>query len=239
MTDPFGRAIRDAHYDRYSEPLRRIDGSDREDHPIEALYFETFAPEDAEGERLVDHLQGPLLDLGCGVGRHALFFQERFETVAVEASEAIVATARDRGVEDVRFGDMFALRERFSRDRFRSAMAVGTQLGLAESMRGLSAFLGDLAAVTTADATAMLDAYDPAHPASGELLGHRGDPTPSLAFRLFHFEYEGTVGPELLVRLWSPRRLREATVGTGWTLSTVRRGDDGPYYRTFFEKSGA
>jgi len=47
---------------------------------------------------------------------------------------------RDRGVVDVREGDMFALRDAFERDRFASALAIGTQIGLAGSMRGLSAF---------------------------------------------------------------------------------------------------
>jgi len=43
---------------------------------------------------------------------------------------------RDRGVVDVREGDMFALRDAFERDRFASALAIGTQIGLAGSMRG-------------------------------------------------------------------------------------------------------
>ena len=236
MPDPFGRAIREFHRGEMDEPLRRLDGADREDHPIEAFYFGEFEPETADDELLVDHLAGPLLDLGCGAGRHALFFQDRFETAAVDVSEALVATARDRGVRDARRGDMFALRGQFPPNRFRSALAVGTQVGLAGSLRGVSAFLGDLSCVTTTDATAVLDAYDPTRPGCSDLLGYRADPTPGLAFRAFHFEYGGRVGPELLFRLLSPARLREAAVGTGWALSGVRRDQDGPYYRAFLEK---
>jgi SAM-dependent methyltransferase len=237
MPDPFGRAIRDVHRGELDEPLRRFDGDEAEDaHPIERFYFTPFNDEYEENARLVDHVGGPLLDLGCGVGRHALYFQKLYEVVGIEVSEHLVETARERGVEDARVGDMFALREEFDRDRFASTLSVGTQLGLAGSMRGISEFLGDLAYVTTPDATAVLDTYDPTDPACEELLGYREDPTPGLAYRVFHFEYAGDVGPTLLFRLASPDRFREAAVGTGWNVVETRRGEGGPHYRAFLEK---
>jgi len=114
---------------------------------------------------------------------------------------------RDRGVVDVREGDMFALRDAFERDRFASALAIGTQIGLAGSMRGLSAFLGDLAFVTTPGATAVIDSYDPDHPGAADLLGYREDPTPGLAHRVMWFAYDGETDPTLHFRLFAPDRL--------------------------------
>lgn len=38
-----------------------------------------------------------------------------------------------------------------------------------------------------------------------------------------HFEYEGAVGETLLFRLFSPDRIREATVGTGWDVAEIWR----------------
>ncbi|MGM0590481.1 MAG: class I SAM-dependent methyltransferase, partial [Halobacteriota archaeon] len=167
MTDAFGRAIRDHARGGRDEPLLHRDGGETVEHPIESFYFTGFDPEaNAGDEWLASQLKGPLVDLGAGAGRHALYFQERFETVALEPSPALVETMGDRGVDDAREGDMFALREQFSRDRFGSALANGTQLGLAGSMRGLTAFFGDLAHVTAPDATAVLDCYDPTHPAT-------------------------------------------------------------------------
>jgi SAM-dependent methyltransferase len=238
MSDPFGRAIRDFHRDELEEPLQRYDGEEvEESHPIERFYFTPFNDEYEENARLADHLQGPLVDLGCGVGRHALYFQKLFDVVAVEVSEHLVETARARGVEDARVGDMFALREQFDRDRFGSALSVGTQLGLAGSVRSHSAFLGDLAHVTRPDATAVVDQYDPTDPDCTDLLGYRADPTTGLAYRVFHFEYQGDVGPTLLFRLLSPDRLREAAIGTGWTVVDVQTSDSGSHYRAFLEKS--
>jgi hypothetical protein len=257
MSDPFGRAIRDHHRGEREEPLVQRDGDWAREHPIERFYFSSFTGE-SDGERwLESRLDGPLLDLGAGAGRHALYFQERSETVAVEVSDHLVETMADRGVEDARRGDMFALREQFDRDRFRSALAIGTQLGLAGSMDGIRRFLNDLAYVTTPDATAVVDCYDPERVASGEgdesgegdggsggeereangMLGFRDDPAPGLASRVMHFEYEGDVSETLLFRLFGPDRLREAAVPTGWSVAEVRYGDEEtPHYRAALAK---
>jgi hypothetical protein len=235
MTDLFGRAVADHFHDRMETPLFVRDGNDRREHPIRAFYLDPFDPESDAGSWLASWVRGPLLDLGAGAGRHALVFGARGETVAVDSSEALVEVMRDRGVTDARVGDMFALRERFARDRFGSALVVGTQSGLAGSMQGLRQWLGDLAYVTDAKATAVVDGYDPGHDVVDDLLGFRVDPTPGLAHRVFHFAYEGDVSETLLFRLFSPDRLREATVGTGWTIADVRRGE-GSYYRAALGK---
>ncbi|WP_049906250.1 class I SAM-dependent methyltransferase [Halorubrum tebenquichense] len=238
MTDAFGRAVRDHHRGDRTDHLYHCDGEERREHPIEAFYFAEFDPESDAGSWLASRLRGPLVDLGAGAGRHALRFQERFETVAVEPSRALVETMRERGVEDAREGDMFDLRGAFDRDRFASALAIGTQIGLAGSMRGLSEFLGDLAFVTTPDATAVVDCYDPDHSETADLLGHREDPTPGLGHRVMRFEYAGETDRTLRFGLFSPDRLREAAIGTGWAVEAVDREGtgEGPHYRAALAK---
>lgn len=237
--DPFGRALLDFHRGEQDEPLRQHgDGYGRE-HPIQRFYFSGFAPGSSPGDAwLLDRLDldGPVLDMGAGAGRHALDLQERTETVAIEPSEHLVTAMRERGVEDPRRGDMFALSRQFDRDRFRSALAVGTQLGLAGSMDGLRAFLTDLARVTDPGGRAVLDCYDPEAEGASDLLGFRDDPTPGLAHRVMHFEYEGDVGPTLHFRLFAPDRLRGACTGSRWTVADVRYGEEGVHYRAALER---
>ncbi|PSQ15658.1 SAM-dependent methyltransferase [Halobacteriales archaeon QS_8_69_26] len=238
-SDPYGRAIRDHYLHEREYPLIDRDGADAREHPIERFYFREVTG-DAEGNAWAeDHLgpEGPLLDMGAGVGRHALYFQEYVETVAIEVSDHLVETMRDRGVADARRGDMFDLRSSFDRDRFRSAFARGTQATLAGSMAGLRTFLSDLAHVTTPDATAVFDGFDPAHERAPDLLGYRSDPAPGLAYRTYHFEYEGDVGPTLLFRLFGPDRVREATAGTPWRVADVHEGSvRNPHYEVALAK---
>jgi len=221
MADPFGRAIRDHHLGEREHPLVDRDGDTTREHPIEQFYFSGV--EDTNIAWLDEHLSGPLLELGAGAGRHALVLQERYETVATEVSEPLVRTMRERGVADARRADMFDLRAAFEADRFGSAFARGTQVGLAGSLDALTEFLQDLAAVTTPRATAVLDAIDPGHERAADLIGHRPDPTPGLAHRAYHERYRGEVGETLLFRLFSPERFRQATLDTPWHVHDVRR----------------
>lgn len=222
--DPFGRALRDEFLGTRAQPLIQRDGADSLEHPIQSFYFDSRSVNDDTGRWLENWLQGPSLDMGAGIGRDALYFQQQFETVAIETSDALVETMRERGVDDARNVDMFELRSAFDADRYRSALSYGTQLGLARSMSGLRQFLNDLADVTQPDATAVLDGYDPTEVGVKELLGYRADPTPGLAYRVMHFEYGEIVGPTLLFRLFSVDRLQEAVADTRWDVAAVRRG---------------
>ena len=238
MPSPFGSALRDHHRGQRDAPLVARDGEQTREHPIEQFYFGTYPDDASDADWLISWLDGPLLDVGAGVGEHALYFQERFETVAIEPDAALVETMCDRGVTDAREADMFALPESFARDRFRSVLVHGTQLGLAGSRHGLRAFLGDLSHVTTADATAVVDCYDPSTDGVSERLGYRDDPTPGLAHRVLTVEYDGDVGETLLFRLFSPDQLRAATTGTGWEVAEIRRPHDNDhYYRAALVKS--
>jgi hypothetical protein len=228
--DPFGRALRDHYHGEREEPLLQRDGEEVLEHPIEEFYFGEYTGNEQWADWFDTHLAGPLLDMGAGVGKHALYFQEQFETVAIEVNDDLVAVMDERGVENARKGDMFSLREQFERDRFGSALAFGTQVGLAGSMDGLRSFLSDLAYVTEPDATATIDCYNPERDETSELLGYRPDPTPGLASRVMAFEYEDSVSAILLFRLFSPDRLREAAVATEWDVSDIQYGDSSYHY---------
>lgn len=237
MPDAFGSALRDFHRGDLDEPLVQRDGEETLEHPIEEFYYGSFDPDSEAGAWIESRVDGPLLDVGAGAGRDTLYFQERFETVALEVSDALVETMTDRGVRNARSGDMFALTEQFDADRFQSALVVGTQVGLAGSTVGLEAFLADLAAVTRDGGTAVLDGYDPTNEDAEELLGYRADPTPGLAHRVMAFEYDGAIDPILHFRLFAPDRLRAAAEATPWTVTDVRESGDSCYYRVALEKA--
>lgn len=221
-TDPFGRAIGDHYRGERDGPLIDRDGDEVREHSIERWYF----GDHEEAAWRDSWMEGPLSDMGAGVGRDTLYYQDQFETVAIEISEHLIQTMRDRDVRDARLADMFSLCDHFSRDRFRSAHAVGTQLGLAVSMAGVRQFLADLAFVTTPDATAVLDNYPPEKEATKDVFAFRDDPQPGLAYRVYHEEYNGDIGRTLLFRLFSVARLREATVGTPWEVIEVKYNED-------------
>jgi hypothetical protein len=225
MGDPFAQAVYDYHFDEMAGPLVYRRGERTEAVEI-GFYFDVV---DGAGSWHDTYLDGPLLDMGAGAGRHSLHFQDRFETVAIERRERLVEVLRDRGVEDVRLVDMFDLPAAFEADRFESAIAFGTQVSLARSVQGLTQFLDDLAAVTTANATAIVDGYDPERPETKAKLDYYEDPADGLAYRLLQMEYDGTVGEPWLYRLFTPDRVRDATADTDWAVAEVRYVTDALY----------
>ncbi|KTG10533.1 methyltransferase type 11 [Haloprofundus marisrubri] len=217
-----------------------VDGAERTDAHVAEHYFTPPTEWSDEWRSLLDSLAGPVLDVGCGAGQHTLFLQADREVVAVDVSPRAVETARDAGVDDARVMDMFALD--FPRDRFRSALVNGTQLGLAGSFAGVRSFLSDLAAVTDDSGVAVVDSYDPTRLDADSFFGHRPDPRRGVARRAFHVEYRREedgeavreVGRTVTFLLFSPERLADAVVGTQWRVADVHRGDDA-YYRAVLE----
>jgi len=218
VSEPFAKAFHDYQFGEMDGPLlyRRGDRSKEADIDV---YFDVF---DGEGSWLASQLDGPLLDMGAGAGRHALYFQDQFETVAIEKTETLVEVLHARGVTDARCANMFNLPDVFDENRFQSAIGLGTQASLSRSRRGLTRFLKDLGYVTTDGATAVIDGYDPDHERTKEILDYYEDPSDGLAYRLLQMEYRGTLGDIWLYRLFTPERVSEAAAGTEWTVTDVR-----------------
>jgi hypothetical protein len=226
MPDPFAQALHDYHFDEMQGPLVYRRGDETEEVGIE-FYFDVVEGDDSW---LNPYLEGALLDVGAGAGRHSLYFQDQFETVAIERNELLVEVLRDRGVKDARRVNMFNLPGRFEENRFESAIAFGTQVSLSRSMEGLTQFLDDLSSVTTANATAVFDGYDPEKETTKAKLDYYDDPADGLAYRLLQMEYDGILGEPWLYRLFTPERIREATARTDWEVAEVRYATENLYH---------
>lgn len=242
--DPLGRAMCE-YLDDDLGTLRYRDGAQVQDGRVHQYYFRPpteWADATTETLRRLVDAGGPVLDVGCGAGQHALWLRARdVPVVGVDASPNAIVAARQRGLERAVVGDMFELP--FRDCRFQSIHCVGTQLGLAGSLAGITNLLAEFGRVTTEDALAVVDNYDPTV-VDEELLGLRPDPRDGIAHRCFHLEYEhddgtdGTpileIGPTLHFLLCTPDRLRETTSGTAWAVTTVESMEGS--YRAVLEK---
>ncbi|MDL5362874.1 bifunctional 2-polyprenyl-6-hydroxyphenol methylase/3-demethylubiquinol 3-O-methyltransferase UbiG [Halalkalicoccus sp. NIPERK01] len=95
MADAFGRMVEDFHRDRSTErPVyRRDDGRVSEAH-LEGYFADYDEWSDLE-KRMVERVSGSVLDVGCGVGRTALWARREGHAVCgVDRSPGAIRVAR-------------------------------------------------------------------------------------------------------------------------------------------------
>lgn len=151
----------------------------------------------------------PVLDLGSGAGRAALYFQERgLPVTAVDASPGAVEVCRRRGIYDVRLGDV----NEPPRDRsWGAVLLLCGNLGLGGSWEGNRRLLTRLSDLVTPGAVLVGDSVTPT-----------GSPLVDLRIR-----YKDVITP------WWPQynipaeKMTALVDGTGWTIDKhLQDGED-------------
>ncbi|RLE20142.1 MAG: hypothetical protein DRJ61_08325 [Acidobacteria bacterium] len=106
---PLGAALLAYHNGRHDAVLHiESDVFDTEDIAVRLYYRPDEDPLPDLDRRALDRCEGRILDAGAGAGRHALDLQCRgLEVTALDVSAEAVRVMQDRGIADVRQGDVF------------------------------------------------------------------------------------------------------------------------------------
>ncbi len=137
--DVYGEALHEFHVNNeLSSPLLlHSTYGDIEEMPIEVFYrTEDDLPElEFIALSLCD---GKVLDVGAGVGSHALYLQERnFDVTALEISETACNIMQQRGVAQVIQDDFFNLKD----VKFDTLLFLMNGIGLAQTLEGFKNLL--------------------------------------------------------------------------------------------------
>lgn len=148
--------------------LRSLDGALRRDR-------RWLGPATHTDHAVLDRAIGPVLDIGCGPGRHALALAEReVPTLGLDVTERALAIARARGVPVLE-------RSVFDRiplaGRWRTALLLDGNIGI------------DANPVVLLQRVAMLLAAD------GRVLAELEAPGESTTLEIVRLELDGTAGP--------------------------------------------
>jgi len=150
---------------------------------------------------------GPVLDLGAGAGRAALYLQGRgLAVAAIESSPGAVEVCRRRGALDVRVGD---LNEPPSDERWGTILLLCGNLGLGGSWVGNRQLLRRLAASAAPGALLI-----------GDSVNFEGRAEIGLRIR-----YRELVTPWWRQRNVAAHEIGDLVAGTGWAVD--RRLEDG------------
>jgi SAM-dependent methyltransferase len=161
--------------------------------------------------------RGPVLDLGGGAGRAALYFQERgLQVTLVESSPGAVEVCRARGVRDARLGD---LNDPPDEKRWGAVLLLCGNLGLGGSWDGNRALLTRLAALTLPGAVLVGDSVNVSNP---EGIGLR-------------IRYGDIVTPWWRQRNVASSEMPALVEGTGWDIE--RQLEDGIDHAVLLRRS--
>jgi len=170
MIDIFGQALQSYWLGR-NEPrliIRRDDG-----FVVRQDLAAWFTPRLREHEQwLVDSAVEPIMDLGCGAGRHVLHFQKLgFEIVGLDRSARAVEVCRERGCLDVVDGDVNVHRIAGDGDRFHTLLLFGNNIGIAGTPERSVILLRRLRSALAAKGRILVASIDLSKAANGT---HRG-----------------------------------------------------------------
>lgn len=217
--DAFGMALL-GHMDQEDgwHVVERDDG--RVDPMDAAVYFRE--PADwPEGEpRVLDHIQGRVLDIGAGAGRYAIELQHRgHEVVALDVSAGAIAVCQRRGIANAFTG---TIDEFDDDDGFDTLLFGGNNLGLLANPPTASQLLDRLTALARPDALIVgtcrdpYDTDDPENLEYHELNRSRGRQAGQIRLRV---RYHSVATPWFDYWFMSRSELQSVTEPHGWSLS--------------------
>jgi SAM-dependent methyltransferase len=202
VDDAWGRALLDQYHGRdVPTPELEVDGGaiGAAMHP--EWFFRTFDEWDWWEQELLPLVDdGPVLDLGAGAGRAALYLQQRgLDVTAIDSSPGAVEVCRLRGVRDARLGD---LNDPPTDRPWAAVLLLCGNFGLGGDWDGCRVLLARLARDSRPGALLIGDSVEPG-------------PTPDVRLRI---RYRGKASPWWRQRNVGRSEVPALVTGTGWEI---------------------
>jgi SAM-dependent methyltransferase len=227
--DLFGQILLDCHNNGEAEFIyRRDDGYS--DRVKSSIFLAQRGELPAHHRCLINHAEGPVLDIAAGAGRHALALQEfGLSVTAVDSSSLAVEVMKLRGVNDARKMSINELN--FTPGSFHTIMLMGNTLGLAESTIGLNDLLCHFHQLTTKDGQILIETRDytaTRNPLHLQYHEHNRQTGRYPGIVTIREEYNGMAAPWLNLVFLTLPDLRNSCAKTNWRINRcVQANSDG------------
>ena len=237
MIDVFGKALRG--YLNGDLPYHVIKGKNGYFNILNTeVYFANYSDwKYYEMSIITRNINGRVLDIGAGAGRHSLFLQgEGHEVHAIDISPSAAALMKMRGVKNVYLMDLNSLD--FPENYFDSVLIMFADLGLGGTIKDTKKLLKNLYKITTPKGKIITTMRNPFDTRESQYFGHYKNHKPTAKTTekvMARTEYNGEMGNWFSILMASPEGLGDLIKDTKWIISDIVKGDDG-FYGALLEK---
>lgn len=235
--DAFGQAVYD-HFEGASgfAIVERDDGCfDRDGHFD--YYFADYKKWMKSEKKAIRRAKGKVLDIGCGVGRVALYLQEKgFDVLGIDNSPLAIKVCKKRGVKKAKLMSITELSKRVG--IFDTMVMYGNNFGLFANRKRARWLLRRFYNMTTGVGRIIAQTLDPYDTDNPDHLDHhrfnraRGRMSGQLRLRIRYKRYVSDWFDYLLV---SKDEMHEILDGTGWKIKSFI-DSEWPLYIAIIEK---
>jgi len=219
--DVFGKALSDFYKNGEADVLWLHNSYDEpEEMPIDFFFRDDEEMPLLELQAL-QMCEGKVLDIGAGVGSHALVLQAfNTDVTAIDVSEAAVNIMKDRGVKKALLQDVFTYQEKFD-----TILMLMNGIGLTGTLPGFKAFLITLKKLINPGGQVLFDTSDIAYL-------YEDLPKPQNQYYgevSYQYEYKGEKGNWFNWLYIDPKTIKTIADETGWTSEIIFDDDEDQY----------
>lgn len=202
-----------------------------------AAYFASYRNWAACEKRAIKQARGRVLDIGCGVGRHAIYLQERgHEVLGIDVSPLALKVARLRGLRKTRVLPITNVTRRLG--VFDTILLLGNNFGLVENPTRARWLLRRFKSMTPPDGRIIASSNDVYQTDAKEHVAYqrrnrrRGRMSGQIRMRIRRRQFATPYFDYLMVSL---KEMEQIVAGTGWAIARHFEGP-GPLYAVVLER---
>ncbi|MES2829191.1 MAG: methyltransferase domain-containing protein [Bacteroidota bacterium] len=220
--DVFGEALKDQFTKPPAETLWVHNSYDEpEEMPVDIYFRDEQDMPDLELKAL-ELCKGKVLDVGAGVGSHALILQNRgFDITAMDISAPAVKIMKQRGLKNAIEGDIL----KFKGQRYDTLLFMMNGIGLTGSIAGLISFLTKAQEMINPGGQLLFDSSDLSYlyqEVAFPLNGYYGEVS-------FRYEYKGVKGNWFKWIYVDQQTLKNIANKQGWITEIVFEDENDQY----------
>ncbi|TCD03258.1 class I SAM-dependent methyltransferase [Pedobacter psychroterrae] len=220
--DVFGEALKDQFIKPPAETLWVHNSYDEpEEMPVD-IYFRDEKEMPELELKALELCKGKVLDVGAGVGSHALILQERgFDVTGMDISAAAVSIMKQRGLKNAIEGNILT----YTEGKYDTLLFMMNGIGLTGSIPGLKAFLKQVKHLLNSGGHLVFDSSDLSYlyqEIAFPLNGYYGEVS-------FRYEYKSIKGNWFKWIYVDQQTLKTIATALGWEVTIVFEDDNDQY----------